>query len=199
MDKLELLLDMIEHPERYSEQQIHDLLADEEVRKHYDVMVRLREAYGMECKSERVKNERMKKEKYELFFIRKIAAVFIVVAFLGGLAWAGWRELWGDWGGSDATAQKSVSSGVPAGMVTAVDSLVRFADVRLDSILAVVGSHYGKQVCFRDDGSRAMRLITTWNPADSLVVFIEHLNRFDYMQLTLKEDTIFVESINEEE
>ena len=45
MDKLEILLDMIEHPERYTEQQISDLLADEEMRKHYDVMVRLRGAY----------------------------------------------------------------------------------------------------------------------------------------------------------
>ena len=45
MDKLEILLDMIEHPERYTEQQITDLLADEEMRKHYDVMVRLRGAY----------------------------------------------------------------------------------------------------------------------------------------------------------
>ena len=61
MDKLELLLDMIEQPERYSEQQILELLADEEVRKHYEVMVRLREAYDMEGKSEREESERMKK------------------------------------------------------------------------------------------------------------------------------------------
>lgn len=47
MDKLELLLDMIEHPERYTEQQISELLADEEMRKHYDVMVRLRGAYDV--------------------------------------------------------------------------------------------------------------------------------------------------------
>ena len=45
MDKLEILLDMIEHPESYTEQQISDLLADEEMRKHYDVMVQLRGAY----------------------------------------------------------------------------------------------------------------------------------------------------------
>ncbi len=47
MDKLEILLDMIEHPERYTEQQITELLADEEMRKHYDVMVRLRGAYDV--------------------------------------------------------------------------------------------------------------------------------------------------------
>ena len=61
------LLDMIEQPERYSEQQILELLADEEVRKHYEVMVRLREAYDMEGKSEREESERMKNISYFSF------------------------------------------------------------------------------------------------------------------------------------
>ena len=57
MDKLEILLDMIEHPERYTEQHINELLADEEMRNHYDVMVRLREAYDV---------KKLKSEKYIL-------------------------------------------------------------------------------------------------------------------------------------
>ena len=81
----------------------------------------------------------------------------------------------------------------------AADSLVRFVDIRLDSMLSIVGNHYGREVCFRDDASRAMKLITKWNPADSLAAFIEHLNMFDYLHLTLEGDTIFVESANDEE
>ena len=44
-----------------------------------------------------------------------------------------------------------------------------------------------------------MKIITSWNPADSLTTFIDHLNMFDYLHLTLQEDTIFVESVNDEE
>ena len=44
MDKLELLLDMTEHPDRYTEEQMQELLADEDVRKHYEMMVWLRES-----------------------------------------------------------------------------------------------------------------------------------------------------------
>ena len=31
MDKLELLLNMIEHPENYTEQEVHELLSDDDV------------------------------------------------------------------------------------------------------------------------------------------------------------------------
>ncbi|MBR7052147.1 MAG: hypothetical protein IKI44_04040, partial [Bacteroidaceae bacterium] len=44
MDKLEILLDMTEHPDRYTEEQMQELLADEDVRKHYQMMVWLRES-----------------------------------------------------------------------------------------------------------------------------------------------------------
>ena len=44
-----------------------------------------------------------------------------------------------------------------------------------------------------------MKLITTWNPADSLAAFIDHLNMFDYLHLTLQDDTIFVEQTGEED
>ena len=44
-----------------------------------------------------------------------------------------------------------------------------------------------------------MKLITKWNPADSLAAFIEHLNMFDYLHLTLEGDTVFVEYANDEE
>ena len=74
MDKLELLLDMTEHPDRYTEQQMRELLADEDVRKYYDVMVQLREAYALEGedgekrdgekkRKREVKNEGVKSEK----------------------------------------------------------------------------------------------------------------------------------------
>ena len=42
-------------------------------------------------KSEMMKKERVNNEKYKLLFIRKIAAVFLAVAFLGGLSFAAYR------------------------------------------------------------------------------------------------------------
>ena len=45
-DKLLRLLDMTEHPEKYSEQELHDILNDPDLRTDYEVMSRAREAFA---------------------------------------------------------------------------------------------------------------------------------------------------------
>jgi hypothetical protein len=39
-DKLERLLDMVEHPEQYTEEEIKELLDDDECREYYELMVK---------------------------------------------------------------------------------------------------------------------------------------------------------------
>ena len=219
MDKLELLLDMIEHPERYTEQQISELLADEEMRKHYDVMVQLRGAY---LKKEDPPLTLPQREGVVTFEdestlpskhstpsligrvrggspLHRIAAIFLAAAFLGGLAWALVPRI-----RSHHTAESSQPTKVSAPSLTGragggSSSSISFSNLPLDSILAVVSAHYNCEVCFRDSAAMSMKFITTWNPEDSLAAFIEHLNMFDGLHLTLQNDTIFVETTNDEE
>jgi len=130
----------------------------------------------------------------EYRILRRIAAIFIAAAFIGGLVFAAWQAL------SSTKEQPTEEANCQLPTVNyQLSTPVRFSDVRLDSILSVVSAHYGKAVRFRDEELRGMKLITTWNPADSLSAFIEHLNTFDYLHMTLQEDTIFVESANDEE
>ena len=234
MDKLEVLLDMIEHPERYTEQQMSELLADEEMRGHYDVMVRLRGAYDVKkeedpplksLQSEHLiisssvhpiregvvtfENESTLPSTHSTpsltgrvrggSALHRIAAIFLAAAFLGGLAWAFVPLL-----RSQHTAESPQPTKVSALSLTGraggeSSSSISFSNLRLDSILTVVAAHYECKVCFRDSATRTMKFITTWNPEDSIAAFIEHLNMFDGLHLTLRDDTIFVESTNDEE
>ena len=126
---------------------------------------------------------------------KKIAAIFLAAAFLGGLTWAI----------SPLIRQKEKaprSAGVSTlplegerggGLSGGVD-LLSFSNLPLDSILVVVSAHYNCEVCFRDSAAMGMKFITTWNPEDSLAAFIEHLNMFDGLHLTLQDDTIFVDT-----
>ena len=221
MDKLEILLDMIEHPERYTDQQISDLLADEEMRKHYDVMVRLRGAYDVKKEEDppltlpiregvvTFENESTLPSTHSTpsltgrvrggSALHRIAAIFIAAAFLGGLAWALVPLL-----RSQHTAEPPQPTKVSAPSLTGragggSSSSISFSNLPLDSILSVVSAHYNCEVCFRDSAAMGIKFITTWNPEDSLATFIEHLNMFDGLHLTLRDDTIFVESTNDEE
>ncbi|MCR4994853.1 MAG: DUF4974 domain-containing protein [Bacteroidales bacterium] len=220
MDKLELLLDMIEHPERYTEQQISELLADEEMRKHYDVMVRLHGAYLIKEDPPLTFPQREGVVTFEdestlpskhptpslIGRVRggsplhRIAAIFLAAAFLGGLSFAAYRAISTR---TDPHQSPQVSAPSLTGRAGEESSgglsLLSFSNLPLDSILAVVSAHYNCEVCFRDSAAMGMNFITTWNPEDSLAAFIEHLNMFDGLRLTLQDDTIFVESTNDEE
>ncbi len=220
MDKLELLLDMIEHPERYTEQQISELLADEEIRKHYDVMVRLRGAYLIKEDPPLTLPQREGVVTFEdestlpskhptpslIGRVRggsplhRIAAIFLAAAFLGSLAWA-FVPLLHTKKEASQTAEVTTLplEGERGGGLSGGVDLLSFSNLPLDSILAVVSAHYNCEVCFRDSAAMGMKFITTWNPEDSLAAFIEHLNMFDGLRLTLQDDTIFVESTNDEE
>ena len=134
-----------------------------------------------------------KSENYKSLFIRKIAAVFIVVAFLGGLAWA-FVPLLRSQHTAEPTQPTKVSAPSLQGRAGG-ESSISFSNLRLDSILTIVAAHYECKVCFRDTTAQALRLSTVWDREDSLSVFLETLNEFDGLRLTDERDTIFVESL----
>lgn len=123
---------------------------------------------------------------------QRIAAMLVGIALLGGVVWAIVSPRLKSTH-AVAPQDNSVSITHPAREGQEEDGSVYFDEVRLDSILTVVAGHYGKAVQFRNDEAREIRLIMMWNPADSLVEFIGRLNRFEGLQLTLKEDTLMVE------
>jgi hypothetical protein len=208
MDKLEILLDMTEHPDRYTEKQMQELLADENMRKHYQMMVWLRESQDPSrppLEGEEKTSPSMGRTGKAPFLTdgrgrglyRKIAAAFAGAILMVGLLYAAVRPFWGSiMEVEDTTSVKdeapSLTGGPGEGLLQ--EEPVLFQDVPLDSILAVVAQHYGKVVQFRSDELRDMRLIMTWQPTDSLASLIGRLNLFEGLHLTLQQDTLVVES-----
>jgi hypothetical protein len=190
-DKLLKLLRLMDEPEAMTEAQLQELLSDEEVRKAYDVMADCKKLY------QKPLQKPLSVKWLQLGQRFRIAAVFLGAVLLCGLAWAVIPHIISSHTDSPQSAQVAAPLLHREGQGDG--SSLRFDDVSLDSILTVVSAHYGKVVTFRNEEPRAMKLITTWNPDESLEAFIDHLNMFDYIHLTLQNDSIFVESKNEEE
>lgn len=122
--------------------------------------------------------------------LHRIAAIFIAVAFLGGIALAAYRVLSHR---QTPPTDVSILNAQPSTLNSEADGLVLFADIRLDSMLTTVAAHYGKAVFFGNEDLKGLRIHTKWNPKDSLEAFMESLNELDGLKLTEQRDTIFVQ------
>ena len=200
-DNIRKLFDMLDNPAAYSEQEIYDIInCDEETRETYHLMVEAK------CSSRWTQPQqpgdvdaawqRFEKKHYPhrrlLHRWMRIAASFIGILFISGIAFAVIHFV----------RNHSVELQAPQTEETNIElanqevaAPVRFDDVRLDSILTVVSAHYGKAVSFRSEEAKGMKFILAWNPDSSLTSFIDGLNMFDSLLLTIQQDTIFVETM----
>ena len=126
---------------------------------------------------------------------RKIAAVAAILLCLSAISFAAFRFM------KPRTPQRqtvqvarsAASKGKPQ------KASIRFDNVRLDSIMSVVGRQYAHAVNFCDEEPKSMRLVLTWNPDETLDEFVNNFNMFDYVRLFVQNDTIFVEQTEEED
>lgn len=197
MDQLEQLLDMIEHPDRYTEQQVNSLLSDPDLRKHYEVMVSLRAAYEGQSAQPQKKREPIHgntTRQHALWGglgwgLKAAAAVFLGIVLVSGIAIAAWLASPKPTVSTSSQPERLEASLPPSEEMTAR----AFDNTPLADIMAVVAKHYGHHVAFANDSLRQLRITTTWNEDEPLSAFLENMNELDGLSFTQKGDTIFVE------
>jgi len=205
LDDKKLFFDMQEHPENYSDEQLEAMMA--ELDKEPDT-----EAAWLLLNEElRMKNEESLAEttavaNSSLFTLhssfRRIAAVFIAIAFLGIMSLASYRAFFykttTDNGQrtTDTTAVKTERFYVD---VQDGDTIFRFENIRLDSILAVVSRHYERQVIWGDKAPAHLRLFITCRTSHTLREFVDMMNMFDGFRITQDLNILYVESDEKKE
>ena len=189
----EQLLDMQEHPERYSDQQLEQAMA--ELDREPDTEA----AWQKTLSNSPLKGERKTylRKASPLGEVWRGAAVFIAVMFLGLMSLAGYRLVNGWHKAPQAPVQADTTEAVSQRFYYEVmdgDTTFCFENIRLDSILAVVGRHYNRQVVFHDKQPQQLRLYITCHTTQTLDEFVETLNMFDGFRLIQDFDTLHVES-----
>jgi len=205
LDDKKLFFDMQEHPENYSDEQLEAMMA--ELDKEPDT-----EAAWLLLNEElRMKNEESLAEttavaNSSLFTLhssfRRIAAVFIAIAFLGIMSLASYRAFFYKTTTdnrpqtTDTTAVKTERFYVD---VQDGDTIFRFENIRLDSILAVVSRHYERQVIWGDKAPAHLRLFITCRTSHTLREFVDMMNMFDGFRITQDLNILYVESDEKKE
>ena len=195
-EKTKRLLEMQEHPERYTEEEIRQLMADEECRQLYEQMVKATDA----LLSEKVI---VKSENFSLFTFHfsllKLAAAFIGLLMLSGIAYAAVHiaksinrtEVVENM--QSETAEPRVSTSPQQTLPT--DSIPQarvFENTPLDEMVTEIAAYYNKVVDIQNKQAHELRLYYKWNPSVPLESVVEDLNHFDRVSLAIEDDKLIV-------
>lgn len=215
-DKIELLLDIQEHPEKYSDEQLNSMLAEDE--KLAEMMEQLattkRAMTKEEAEDEQLDMDVLWQEfeaEHELEFdepetkrvsmpLRKIAAMFIGVALTAGVAFAAIQIVRSvskpapeptkiEAPAAPKAAQPDDE--VPADTVVAVKPVV-FDNVELAQIMEQIAAHYKAEVEIENEDAGAYRLYFEWNSQETLEHVVERLNRFESINIELNNNKMTV-------
>lgn len=208
-EKRLMLFDMQEHPEKYTDEQMEHLLADEEVNGFLRDLAMARMA-GKKATPKKVDVDKAWKEFSNGSYRNrmKIAASIVGIIFLSGVALAAVQNGWLNFSTSDkvvdnkAMAEQIVPSNtlandrIKAMTVEPTDSLdmkpVVFDNAELGTILMQMADFYQVKVEYMNANTQHVRLFFNWNKTKSLEQNLELLNAFDRIQIEYADGTLIV-------
>ena len=195
MDKTEKIIDMIEHPERYSEDELRSLLIDDaEGRDTYKTICYLNAAMQAEAKP--------RQHKPLLSLIQnKAAAIAIAVCLISGLAYATVRIVRPAEQSqqqtettSAADTQRPARDMQPAIRVIESAPAVRtYENASLFQIVNDLANAYDVKVTYLSDKAKELRLYYKLDTNKPMEKIIEELNSFEKINIKINGDTLEVE------
>ena len=208
MNKTEQLLKMLERPEQYTERQWQDILADDECRELYTLMSMTQSAIDAARADEEITDnmidaewQRFKSEKQEVkserYSFLKIAAMFVGILMLSGIAFAAIHIA------SHNNAPKAQDEVITNSQPSTSRSQLAESDtiplqprlydnVPLGEIFEELSGFYNVKVVYRNEDAPRLRLFYQWKPEYTLEKVVEMLNNFEWIQIQAENDTLFI-------
>ena len=218
MDKFEKVLDIIDHQDKYSDEEVREILQDEECRKLYQTMQEVDSALlDGELKttdSEDRLDVDMEWQKFDkahpvgsgaALSWRKMAASFVGFLLVSGIAFATIHFVYKshDTGRVSPDEQnKEVVMG-DSTKQEAPDSLLNvraekpavhktFVNVALDKMISEIVAYYDMQVRFDNADTKKLRLYYDWDSRLGIVNVIKELNQFENVNIAVSGQTVVV-------
>ena len=205
-DNIRKLMEMLDNPDAYSEQEIRDIISsDEDTRETYRMIVEIKRS------SRRSQNDspvdvnaawkRFEKTHYERRSSKawmKVAAGFIGVLFVSGISFAAISAVRHHNEQKQAEHQTRQETVITTNASTtdseaSDDQLVVFTNTRLEQILTEIAAYYEVKVEYKSADARDLRFYYEWNRKAGIESVIDDLNRFAKVSITLNNKKITVE------
>ena len=208
-ENIRQLLEMLDNPDAYTEQQIQDIInRDEDTRETYRLMVEAKRSSRHRQNQKPVDvdaawqsfNQKLQ-PKQQGFGWMKIAASFIGVLLVSGIAFAAIHIV------RQHQKQEAPQSEITENVTNPVTTLpadtltndtvtvqpVIYDNIPLEKMLSEIAAHYDVKVIFTNDEVRGLRFRFVWNPQQGINQVISDLNQFERLTVTRKDNQIIVE------
>ncbi len=215
MDKFEKILDIIDHQEKYSDEEIHEILQDEECRKLYQTMMEVDSALespspiiNIDEEWEKFSQEHQLQEEvtHPITSWRKLAASIAVFVLISGIAFAAihtYIKRSQETTQVTADTHPEVMKSDSAKQVAAKDSLTHpkpekpaihktFENVAFEQMISEIASYYDLQVKFENNEDKTLRLYYEWNSHSSIENIVKELNQFENVNIELQQNELIV-------
>ena len=215
MDKFEKILDIIDHQEKYSDEEIREILQDEECRKLYQTMVEVDSALespssiiNVDEDWEKFSQDHQLQEEstHPITSWRKLAASIAGFVLISGIAFAAihtYIKRSQEPTQVTADTHPEVIKSDSAKQVAATDSLTppkpekpaihkTFENVAFEQILSEIASYYDLQGKFENNEDKTLRLYYEWNSHSSIENIVKELNQFENVNIELRQNELIV-------
>lgn len=212
MNKTDLLLQMMEHPQAYSADEWQQILLDDECRELYTLMSKTRSAIDAARAEEQITDQVIDDEWQRLCAtaypaarhtspFRKIAASIIGVLIVSGIAFAAihiarqHQEQKAMKVADTTVAANSSSFALHPSLTedTVAAQPVIYDNIPLEKMLPEIAAHYDVKVTFANEEVREFRFRFVWNPQQGIEQVVSDLNQFERLKVTLRDKEITVE------
>ena len=205
-DNIRKLMEMLDNPDAYSEQEIRDIIGqDEETQETYRMMVEIKRSSRRSQNDAPVDVDAAWKRFEQAHYQRRhgnawmrVAAGFIGLLFVSGISFAAISAVKHHNERRQAeqqTRQETVittNAGVTDSEATD-EQLVVFTNTKLEQMLTEIASYYDVTVEYKSADARDLRFYYEWNRKAGIESVTDDLNRFAKVNITLNNKKITVE------
>ena len=202
-DNIRQLLEMLDNPEAYTEQEIQNIInSDEDTRETYRLMVNAKRSVRQRQVEKPVDVDaawQKFNQKHRIGWM-KIAASFVGILLVTGIAFAAVQIVRYT---QQYTPKKEdvINTQKPAN-ITSVDiqntdtiaaqQPIIYDNIPLEKMLPEIAAHYEAKVSFVNEEARQLRFRFVWNPQKGIDQVVSDLNQFERLNITLNDNQITV-------
>ena len=207
-DNIRQLLEMLDNPEAYTEQEIQDIInRDEDTRETYRMMAEAKRSSRQHQANKPIDvdaawqkfNQKIQPQQHSFGWM-KIAASFIGVLLVSGIAFAAIQIVRYAQQNTPKTEEvintPKPTNVIPTDTLTtdtiATPQPIIYDNIPLEKMLPEIAAHYDAKVTFVNDEARQLRFHFMWHPQKGIEKVVSDLNQFERLNITLNDNQITV-------